>query len=76
MYRAVLASGSEYFRRRLEDWDEDPWSMTGADGTPLLVVGVEEGLTEAAQAVIKLMYEDVVPDNVSAIQLAQVGSLL
>jgi hypothetical protein len=47
--------------------------MTGADGKPMLVVGVEEDLLEAAQAVLKLMYEEVVPEGQTAVQLAKVG---
>jgi hypothetical protein len=68
----VLAAGSEYFCKRLEAWDEDPWTMTGGDGKPLLVVGVEEGLHEAAAAVVRVMYEEVVPDGTPALQLAKV----
>jgi hypothetical protein len=73
MYRAVLVSGSGYFRKRLEDWHDDPWTMTGADGKPLLVVGVEEELMEAAAGVLKLVYADRRPTRMSATQLAQVG---
>jgi hypothetical protein len=46
--------------------------MTGGDGKPLLVVGVEECLHEVAAAVLRLMYEEVVPDEKPALQLAQV----
>jgi hypothetical protein len=46
--------------------------MTGGDGKPLVVVGVEEGLHEAAAAVVRVMYEEVVPDGTPALQLAQV----
>jgi hypothetical protein len=70
--RSVLAAASEYFYKRLEDWSEDPWTMTGGDGKPLLVVGVEEGLHKAAAAVVRVMYEEVVPDGTPALQLAQV----
>jgi hypothetical protein len=48
--------------------------MTGADGKTLLVVGVEEELMEAAQAVLRLMYEEVVPEGLTALQLAKVGT--
>jgi hypothetical protein len=68
----VLAGASEYFHKRLEDWDSDPWTMAGEDGKPLLVVGLEEGLHEAAAAVVRVMYEEVVPDGTSALQLAKV----
>jgi hypothetical protein len=68
----VLAGASEYFDKRLEAWDEDPWSMTGDDGKPLLVMGLEEDLHEAAAAVVRLMYEEVVPDGTPALQLAKV----
>jgi hypothetical protein len=47
--------------------------MTGGDGKAVLVVAMEREITEAAQAVIKLMYEGAVPRSVSAIQLAKVG---
>jgi hypothetical protein len=46
--------------------------MTGADGKPLLVVGVEEGLHEAAAAVVRVMYEEEVPDGTPALQIAKV----
>jgi hypothetical protein len=67
----VLAGASEYFRKRLE-WDNDFWTMTGDVGKPLLVVGVEEGLHQAAAAVVRVMYEEVVPDGTPALQLAKV----
>jgi hypothetical protein len=70
----VLATASNYFFKRLVAWDSDPWTMTGADGKPLLMVGVEEGLHEAAAAVLRLMYEEVVPDGTPALQLAKVCS--
>jgi hypothetical protein len=70
----VLAAGSAVFCKRLEDWCQDPWTVCKADGKPqLLVVGVEEDLQEAAQAILKLMYEEVVPDGLVALQLAKVG---
>jgi hypothetical protein len=68
-----MSAGSGYFRKRLEGWEDDPWSMAGPDGNPMLVVGVEEELLEAAEAVLKLMYEEVVPDGLTAVQLAKVG---
>jgi hypothetical protein len=74
--RSVLAAASAYFRKRLEDWDDDPWTMIGADGKPLLVVGMEEDQQEAAAAVIQLMYEEVVPDGTPALQLARVGDMM
>jgi hypothetical protein len=73
LYRSVLSGASKYFSRRLDGWRDDFWSRTGTDGKPLLVVGVEEELTEAAQAVIKLMYEEAVPQGTTALQLAQVS---
>jgi hypothetical protein len=68
----VLAGASEYFCKRLDSWDDDRWSLTAADGKPLLVAGVEEELHAAAQAVVRLMYEEVVPEGTAALQLAQV----
>jgi hypothetical protein len=68
----VLASASEYFRRRLDGWDNDPWTIAAADGKLLLVVGVEERLMQAAQAVIRLMYQEVVPASAGPLQLAEV----
>jgi hypothetical protein len=70
--RSLLAAASKYFCRRLEAWDADLWSLTGDDGKPLLVVGVEEGLHEAAAAVVRVMYEEVVPGGTPALQLAKV----
>jgi hypothetical protein len=58
---------------RFDGWDQDRWTMTGADGKPLLVLEVTDGLQEAAQAVIKLMYEEVVPEGASGLHLAKVG---
>jgi hypothetical protein len=71
--RLLLATESNYFRKRLEDWDSDPWTMTGADGKPLLVAGVEEPMWEAAQQVIQLMYEGVVPSELKPTQIAKAG---
>jgi hypothetical protein len=73
-HRLVLAGASSYFRRRLEEegWDTDPWTMMGPDGKPLLVVGVEEELLEAAQAVVRFMYEKVKPATAGPLQLAKV----
>jgi hypothetical protein len=70
--RSVLAVASEYFHKRLENWNSHPWTMTGADGKPLLVVGVEEEMVEAAAAVVRVMYEEEVPDGTPALQLAKV----
>jgi hypothetical protein len=70
--RVVLATASEYFRRRLDGWDNDPWTTSGADGKLLLVVSVEERLIPAAQAVIRLMYEEVVPASTGPLRLAEV----
>jgi hypothetical protein len=69
----VLAGASEYFRNRLDSWDGDPWTIAGADGKLLLVVSVEEKLRQAAQAVIRLMYEEVVPASAGPLRLAEVG---
>jgi hypothetical protein len=71
--RFWLGAQSNYFRKRLEDWDSDPWTMIGADGKPLLVVGVEEELVEAATAVVKLMYKGVAPCKLSPTQVAKAG---
>jgi hypothetical protein len=46
--------------------------MAAPDGKLLLVVGVEEDLLEAAQAVVRLMYEEVVPASAGPLQLAKV----
>jgi hypothetical protein len=46
--------------------------LRGKDGRPVLVVAVEEELTEAAEAVVHLMYHGTVPDGLSAVELAQV----
>jgi hypothetical protein len=70
----VLATASSYFRRRLEDWDSDPWSMMGADGQLVLVVGMEEDELKVAESVVKLMYESAVPYSRPAMELAQVGT--
>jgi hypothetical protein len=70
----LLAAESSYFRKRLEDWDSDPWTTTGADGKPLLVAGVEEQLLEAAQQVIQLVYEGSMPSGLKPTQVAKVGS--
>jgi hypothetical protein len=72
-HRLVLASASGYFRKRLEDWDSDPWTTTGGDGKLLLVVGVEEEMVEAATAVVKLMYEEHIPEGLDPVQLAKVS---
>jgi hypothetical protein len=69
----VLAGASEYFRKRLDGWDDDPWTMTGADGKPLLVVGVREDQLQVAEALVRLMYEERVAYGTSALQLARVG---
>jgi hypothetical protein len=69
----LLAAESNYFHKRLEGWDLDPWTITRADGRPLLVVGVEEHLLEAAEDVIQLMYEGVVPTKLKPSQLAKAG---
>jgi hypothetical protein len=56
-----------------EGWEGDPWTIVGEDGkVQLLVVGVEEELTEAAQGIIKLMYEGAVPPGLGPVQLAKV----
>jgi hypothetical protein len=68
----VLATASEYFRRRLDGWDSDPWTTARADGKLLLVVSVEEWLMEAAQAVIRLLYQEVVPASTGPLRLAEV----
>jgi hypothetical protein len=70
--RTVLGSFSDYFRTRVTGWDDDPHTLRGKDGRPVLVVAVEEELTEAAQAVVHLMYHGVVPEGMSAVELAQV----
>jgi hypothetical protein len=44
-----------------------------ADGKPMLVVSMEEDLQEAAQARLKLMYEETLPQGLTALQLAKVG---
>jgi hypothetical protein len=72
-HRVILASASEYFRKRLEGWVSDPWTMTGADGKPLLVVGVEDEMVDTAQAVVKLIYEEHVPEGLGPVQLAKVS---
>jgi hypothetical protein len=50
--------------------------MTGDDGKPLLVVGVEEELVEAASAVVKLMYEGIAPSDLSPTQVAKASDAL
>jgi hypothetical protein len=71
--RSVLAGASEYFRPRILRWESDRWSQRGADGKLVLVEECEEGETEAAVAVVKLMYEGDVLPNLSGLQLAQVS---
>jgi hypothetical protein len=69
----MMSANSGYFRKRLEEWEGDPWTMRGADGKPeLLVVSMEDDLQEAAQAILKLMYEEAVPEGLTALQLAKV----
>jgi hypothetical protein len=74
--QSILAGASEYFRKRLEDWDNDTWTMMGSDGKPVLVVGMEQHQHEAAAAVVRLMYEEVVPDGTPVLQLARVGDFI
>jgi hypothetical protein len=71
--RIVLSACSEYFRTRVTGWDDDPHTLRGKDGRPVLVVAVEPELTEAAQAVVRLMYDGMVAEGMSATQLAQVS---
>jgi L-asparaginase/Glu-tRNA(Gln) amidotransferase subunit D len=71
--RMVLGSCSEYFRTRVTSWDDDPHTLRGKDGRPVLVVAVEPELTEAAQAVVRLMYDGVVAKGMGPQQLAQVS---
>jgi hypothetical protein len=54
-------------------WDDDPHTLRGKDGRPVLVVAVEPELTEAAQAVVRLMYEGPVAQGMGAKHLAQVS---
>ncbi len=70
---AVLGHASEYFEVRILRWESDRWSQRcGADGKLVLVEECEEGETEAAVAVVRLMYEAHVPPQLSVTQLAQV----
>jgi hypothetical protein len=71
-----MGSCSDYFCARVSGWDDDPHTLRGKDGRPVLVVAVEEELTEAAQAVVHLMYHGVVPERLSATELAQVSIVL
>jgi hypothetical protein len=71
--RFLLAAQSSYFRKRLESWDDDPLNITEADRQQLLVVQVEEGMLEAAQSVIQLMYEEAVPTELDLVHIAKVG---
>jgi hypothetical protein len=74
--RVVLASASLHFRKRIRAYATDPWVMMGPDRKLVLVVGVEEDHTEAAQDLIKLIYEHAVPGSTSALKLAKVGRLV
>jgi hypothetical protein len=58
-----------------ENWDNDPCTMTGADGKLLLLVGVEEDLLGSAQAVVRLVYEEMVPTGLDPSGIAKVGTL-
>jgi hypothetical protein len=71
-HRTLLAAGSEYFRKRLEGWDDDPLAGKDTGGRRLLVVQLEEDLIEAGQALLKLMYEEVVPQEVGLMEIAKV----
>jgi hypothetical protein len=70
--RFLLAIKSGYFHKRLLGWDEDPLNRTDADGRQVLVVLVEQGLLEAAYAVLRLMYEEVVPPEMGLLDVAKV----
>jgi hypothetical protein len=68
----VLASFSEYFKKRATGYHDDPCTLTLAAGRQILGVAVEEELTEAAAAVIHLMYQGGLPLDLPAEQLAKV----
>jgi hypothetical protein len=72
--RTVLGSCSDYFCTRISRWDDDPLTLQGTAGHPLLVVEVESELHDAAQAVIHLMYKGTIPEGFSAEQLAKVST--
>jgi hypothetical protein len=72
--RAVLGSSSDYFRARVTGWEDDPHTLKGKDGRPVLVVAVEPELMQAAQAVIYLMYDGAVPAGLNGPELAQVST--
>jgi hypothetical protein len=69
----LLGSFSEYFQRRITGYKDDPCTLKGLDRLPILVVEVEEELTEAARAVLRLMYDQAVPKDLSPLQLAKVS---
>jgi hypothetical protein len=73
VHRTVLGTFSEYFRTRVTGWDDDPHTLRGKDGRPVLMVAVEPELTEAAHAVVRMMYNAVVRDGISGKELAQVS---
>jgi hypothetical protein len=70
--RIVLAGASEYFKTRILRWESDRWSQCGTDGKLVLVEECEEGEMDAAMAVVRLMYEAVLPPGLHALQVAQV----
>jgi hypothetical protein len=70
----VLGSFSEYFRKRITGFKDDPSTLKQPDGRLTLVVEVEEELTEAAHDVIKLMYHLAVPQGLTPRYLAKVSA--
>jgi hypothetical protein len=64
--RIVLSSHSEYFRSKTSG----RWGTS--DGQQALEETVEADELEAAQAAVRVMYEETVPEGTSVLQLAQV----